>query len=42
MSRDAADYADKVREAAGKLEREGYLLPDNVKRIVDRATALTW
>ena len=25
--RDAADYADKMRQAAGKLEREGYLLP---------------
>jgi hypothetical protein len=40
--RDAADYADKVRDAATKLEREGYLLPGDVKRIVDRAATLTW
>jgi hypothetical protein len=40
--RDAADYTDKVRQAASKLEREGYLLPEDVKRMVDRATTLTW
>jgi hypothetical protein len=40
--RDAADYADKVRQAAGKLEREGYLLPEDVKRMVERAGTLTW
>jgi hypothetical protein len=40
--RDAADYADKVRQAATKLEHEGYLLPEDVKRIVERAATLTW
>jgi hypothetical protein len=40
--RDPADYADKVRQAAAKLERDGYLLPDDVKRIVARAMMLTW
>ena len=40
--RDAADYAGKVRDAAAKLEREGYLLPEDVKRMVDRAATLTW
>jgi hypothetical protein len=42
LYRDAADYADKVRQAAGKLEREGYLLPEDVKRMVERAGTLTW
>ena len=40
--RDAADYADKVRQAATKLASEGYLLPDDVKRMVERAATLTW
>ena len=40
--RDAGDYADKVRQAATKLAGEGYLLPDDVKRMVDRAATLTW
>jgi hypothetical protein len=40
--RDAADYADKMRQAAGKLEQEGYLLPQDAKRIVERAATLTW
>jgi hypothetical protein len=40
--RDAADYAEQVRQAAGALEREGYLLPEDVKRMVERATAMTW
>jgi len=36
------DYADKMRQAAGKLEQEGYLLPQDAKRIVERAATLTW
>jgi hypothetical protein len=40
--RDGADYAERVRQAASTLEREGYLLPEDVKRIVDKATATTW
>jgi hypothetical protein len=40
--RDSADYADKVRQAAAKLEQEGYLLPADAKRIVERAAMLTW
>lgn len=40
--RDKADYVAKVREAAVKLEREGYLLAEDVQRIVDRASAVTW
>jgi len=40
--RDAADYADKVRQAASRLASEGYLLPEDVKRMVDQAATLTW
>jgi hypothetical protein len=40
--RDGADYAEKVREAAIALEREGYMLQEDVKRIVEKATAMTW
>jgi hypothetical protein len=35
-------YVEKVRQAAAKLEQDGYLLPADVKRIVDRAAGLTW
>jgi hypothetical protein len=38
----SADYAERVRRAATALEQEGYLLPEDVKRIVDKATATTW
>jgi hypothetical protein len=37
-----AEYAEKVRAAAAALEHDGYLLPDDVKRIVDRAAKVTW
>jgi Alpha/beta hydrolase domain len=40
--RDNADYAERVKAAASALERDGYLLPEDVKRIVDKATMLTW
>src|SRR5215204_953710 len=40
--RDGADFAEKVRQAAIALEREGYLLQEDVKRIADKATAMTW
>ena len=40
--RDNADYAARVKAAATALERDGYLLPEDVKRIVDKATTLTW
>jgi hypothetical protein len=40
--RDNADYAERVRQAATTLEHEGYLLQEDVKRIVDKAAAITW
>ena len=40
--RDNADYAERVKAAATALERDGYLLPEDVRRIVDKATTLTW
>ncbi len=40
--RDGADYAEKVRAAAAALEQDGYLLQEDVTRIVDKATAMTW
>jgi hypothetical protein len=40
--RDNADYAERVKSAATALERDGYLLADDVKRIVERAATLTW
>jgi len=40
--RDGADYAQQVRQAATALQREGYLLEEDVRRIVERATAFTW
>jgi hypothetical protein len=39
---DRADYAERVRAAAEALQREGYLLPEDAKRIVDKAGTLTW
>jgi hypothetical protein len=39
---DGADYAERVRKAAEALQREGYLLQEDVKRIVDKAASLTW
>jgi hypothetical protein len=40
--RDNAEYSERVKAAASALERGGYLLAEDVKRIVDRAAALTW
>ena len=40
--REPAEYAEKVRQAAIKLEQEGYLLPEDVRRIVERAAAVAW
>lgn len=40
--RDRTDYVAKVREAAARLEREGYLLGEDVQRIVDQAAAGRW
>jgi hypothetical protein len=31
-----------VKAAATALERDGYLLPEDAKRIVERAAKLTW
>jgi Alpha/beta hydrolase domain len=39
---DPAGYAEKVRAAASELEREGYLLPEDAKRIVARAAKVAW
>jgi hypothetical protein len=40
--RDATDYAAKVRVAAEALERDGFLLPEDVRRLIDHASAVTW
>jgi hypothetical protein len=40
--RDHDDYAGRVREAAVALERDGYLLPEDVLRIGERANGATW
>jgi len=40
--RGTADYAAKVREAAVALEREGFLLDEDVQRLAERATGVTW
>jgi Alpha/beta hydrolase domain len=40
--KDAADYAERVKQTATALERDGYLLPQDVKRIVERAAKLSW
>jgi hypothetical protein len=40
--RDHADYAERVQKAAAALEHDGYLLREDVKRIVDKASASTW
>jgi Alpha/beta hydrolase domain len=39
---DKADYVTKVRQAAAALERDRYLLAEDVQRIVERAEAITW
>ena len=40
--RDRADYAAKVQKAANALAQEGYLLPEDVQRIADRAASMAW
>jgi hypothetical protein len=40
--RDNADYAEKVKAAATALARDGYLLAEDVKRIVDSAAKVSW
>ena len=40
--RGPADYAAKVRSAAGALAQEGYLLPEDVHRITERAASMAW
>jgi hypothetical protein len=40
--RDNADYSERVKAAATTLERDHYLLPQDTKRIVERAAKLTW
>ena len=39
---DRAGYAAKVREAATALQRDGYLLEEDVTRIVGRAASVNW
>lgn len=39
---DKADYVAKVQAAATALERQGYLLGEDVQRINERAAALSW
>ena len=38
----ATGYAAKVREAATALQRDGYLLEEDVTRIVGRAASVNW
>lgn len=40
--RDPAEYVARVRRAAATLQQEGYLLGEDVQRIVDAATAVRW
>jgi hypothetical protein len=40
--RDPADYAAKVAAAAAAQEHDGYLLAEDVQRIVKRAAAVRW
>jgi hypothetical protein len=37
-----AEYMEKVRAAANALQSDGYLLPDDAKRIVGRAAQVAW
>jgi hypothetical protein len=39
---DRTGYAERVRAAAEALQREGYILPEDAKRIVEKAATLTW
>lgn len=40
--RDKSDYVTRVRQAAVALERDGYLLAEDVQRILGRAEAMAW
>jgi hypothetical protein len=40
--RDNADYSERVKAAATALERDGYLIAEDVKRIVEGAAKVTW
>lgn len=40
--KDRADYADRVRQAAAALQRDGYLLEEDATRIVGRAASVAW
>jgi hypothetical protein len=40
--KDRADYAARVRAAASALQRDGFLLEEDVTRITDRAAAVRW
>jgi hypothetical protein len=40
--KDHADYTERVKQAAAALQRQGYLLEEDVTRIVDKASALPW
>ncbi len=39
---DRAAYAERVKQAAAALQRDGYLLEEDVTRIVGRAASATW
>jgi Alpha/beta hydrolase domain len=40
--RDPADYAAKVQQAASGLAQAGYLLPEDVQRLTERAASFAW
>ena len=40
--RDSADYVERVRQAATSLQRDGYILEEDVPRIVEKAATLSW
>ncbi len=40
--RDPADYAAKVRQAAEDLQKQGYMLAEDVERISARASSAAW
>jgi len=40
--RGPADYAAKVRQAAEELQKQGYMLQEDVERIAARASAMAW
>jgi len=40
--REKSEYLTRVRQAAVSLERDGYLLAEDVQRIVERASAMAW